>query len=300
MRLRLTFLVRVILLSPLLLVSPPSEAQQKPALAASTLFDFSRPDMKGYIRATGHHHGLIITQGADGRPVTKDRMCTLNLEHYSETGRSAPFLPRNERLHTFEREGDRVTLIVSATDEWSIQSRVLYDLTHPDHITVTFSFEFQRDFSKFEAFVASYMADWTPPLIKCGGEWMRPFPEKRFQMFVPKDDEVAAWPPDGRWGWFPESLKPKVSGLRYDIPVLVSRDDKSGWAMIQMVDPDGVRALSPNTFAPAHDLCLVGRDVRAGEKVSVPVRLLYRQVERMEQVEAWYGEFLTDLGKSSP
>lgn len=272
-------------------------AESKPHIVDSPIFEIQWNELKGYIRATGHHHGLIFTEGQDGQPVTKGRMCTLNLEHYSETGKTAPFLPRDESLHSHKKEGDIVVLTVAETEEWPLVSTITYDLTHSDYITVTFAFEFHRDFPEFEAFVASYMADWTPPLIKAGGTWVRPFPEKRYQMFVPRDDSVAGWPLDGRWGWFPESLNPIVSPLRYDIPVLVSRNDATQWALIQMVDPERISALSPNTFAPAHDLALVGRDVKKGETVSVPVRLLYRKVERLEQVEEWYEEFLNDLKK---
>jgi hypothetical protein len=286
--------IAVLLVAPWMQIDS-SAGEVRPAVDPSPVFEIRWGELRGFIRATGHHHGLIFTEGADGEPITKGRMCTLNLEHYSETGKTGPFLPRKESLHSYEREGDVFTLTVDATDEWPLVSRVRYDLSNEEFIEVTFKFEFQRDFPQFEAFVASYMHRWTPPLIKCSGEWVRPFPEKRYQMFVPREDAVAGWPLDGRWGWFTGSLRPKVSSLRYDIPVMVSRDDATEWSLIQMVPPEMISALSPNTFAPAHDLCLVGRDVKAGETVSVPVRLLYRQVPRMEMVEEWYEEFLQDL-----
>jgi hypothetical protein len=268
-----------------------------PVVSDTILYEFDWGELQGFIRAGGHHHGLIITQGAEGKPVTRKRACTLNLEHYSQAGKTAPFLPRDEKLHSHKKEGDTVTLTVAETPEWPLVSTIRYDLSQKDVISVTFTFEFHRDFPQFEGFVASYMADRTPPLIKAGGEWVRPMPETRYQMFIPRNDTFASWPLDGRWSWFPDTLHPIVSKLRYDIPVFVTRDDETQWALIQMVDPEGISALSPNTFAPAHDLCLVGRDVKAGEKVSVPVHLLYRQVERMEQVEEWYAEFLKSLGR---
>ncbi|HQO34918.1 MAG TPA: hypothetical protein PLG59_09665, partial [bacterium] len=80
------------------------------------------------------------------------------------------------------------------------------------------------------------------------------------------------------------------------LPVLVTRDDETGYALIQMADPRECMGLSPNTFAPAHDLSLVGHDVKSGDEVSVPIRLYYRKIDSMTEVEDLYNQFRKDLG----
>ncbi|MFH1737927.1 MAG: hypothetical protein ABIH23_02880, partial [bacterium] len=140
-----------------------------------------------------------------------------------------------------------------------------------------------------------YMQSYVPPLVKTGGIWLRLQPERAWQMFLTKSDEHAALVIDGRWSWFPPSLRPKVVDGVYDLPVLVTLDDDTGYALVQMVDPRECMALSPNTFAPAHDLSLIGHGVKAGDVVTVPIRIQYLKIESMKDVEALYTQFCRDL-----
>lgn len=257
------------------------------------VYEFKVGDMHGYVRPIGHHHGLIIN-GHANQPITKARMCTMNLEHYVCADGHGPFVPRKTELQSYRVEGQRLTIDFAPTEEWKLESSLEYDFSSSEYIDVTFTFRFAKDYRNFEAFVASYMHNPVPPLLKTDGIWLRLQPERGWQMFAAKSAEHAKMVEDGRWSWFPDSLRSKVIDTFYDLPVLVTRDDTTGYALIQMVDPRECMGLSPNTFAPAHDLSLIGHDVKEGDVVIVPVRLLYRQIESMDEVEALYEEFLSD------
>ena len=284
-------------LIPLLLSLPLIQADNPPPRlqAEHPAYEFRVGEMSGYVRPIGHHHGLII-HGHQNKPVTKQTMCTMNLEHYVSAEGHGQFVPRKVELQSYKVEGQTVTIDFAPTEEWKVRSSLQYDFTPVDFIDVTFTFRFDADYRSFEAFVASYMQSRVPPLVKTGGLWLRLQPERAWQMFLCKTREHAALVTDGRWGWFPPSLQSKVVDGVYDLPILVTRDDDTGYALIQLADPRECMAVSPNTFAPAHDLSFMGHDVSAGDVVTVPVRIHYMKIDSMEPVEALYRQFCKDRG----
>ncbi len=262
-------------------------------LGEKPVYEFKAGEMRGFVRPIGHHHGLII-HGPNNTPVTKQGGCTINLEHYVSADGHGQFVPRKEELQTYEIDGQTLTIHFAPFEEWKIHSSLKYDFSSGEHIDITFSFRFEADYNAFEAFVASYMHSRVPPLAKMGGRWIRLQPERGWQMFLPKTPRHGEYVLDGRWGWFPSGLKPHLVHSVYDRPILVTRDENSQYALIQLVDPRECMALSPNNFAPAHDLSLVGHDVKKGETVTVPIRLHYQKIDDMVEVEKLYNQFRKD------
>lgn len=260
------------------------------------VLEFQMNEMHGSVRAVHHHHGLVVYGNHNNQPVTKHRMCTMNLEHYVAAGIHGQFVPRKTELQSYKRDELTLTIHFAPTDEWKVESALQYDFRNPDFIDVTFTFKFGADYEDFEAFVASYMQSYVPPLIKRDGAWVRFQPERNQQMFLPKTEAHGEMVFDGRWSWFSSRLVPaRIEGV-YELPVMVTRDEDTGYALVQLIDPRECMALSINNFAPAHDVSLIGHDVKAGQTVTVPVRIHYRKIERLAEVEELYKRFCEDRG----
>ncbi len=263
-------------------------------LASKPVYEFKVGDMQGFVRPIGHHHGLII-YGPNNTPVTKLGGCTINLEHYVSAEGHGQFVPRKEELQSYEIGNQTLTIRFKPFEEWQIHASLKYDFSSGKHIDITFSFRFEQDYQDFEAFIASYMHSRVPPLVKTGGRWIRLQPERNWQMFLPKTPQHGEFVLDGRWSWFPGGLKPHLVHSVYDLPVMVTRDENSKYALIQMTDPRECMALSPNNFAPAHDLSLIGHDVKKRETIIIPIRLCYQKIDRLEEVEQLYTQFCRDF-----
>ena len=259
-------------------------------------FEFTTGKCRGFIRPKGHYHGLVLTAGVDGAPLTRSGACTLNLEHYCARGRGGPFVPRDHVRQEFETSDHSVTITFHPGDDWHLTSRIRYEVFDDARFDVTFHFAFAADYTDFEAFIASYIARREPPYVHLKDGWWRPSIIGSQQMFILLDGHRRSLVTDGRWDWLLKRRHtvPVPSGVA-DLPIFVTRDDSTGWSLIQLIEPGGAFALSPNVFAPAHDLALVGRSVKSGEQVAVRVRLLYRQISDFAQVTDLYDEFLRSL-----
>lgn len=258
------------------------------------VYEFTSGIMRGFVRPLGHYHGLVI-YGPNNIPITRLGGCTINLEHYVAADKMhGQFVPRDKVKQSYETAENSITIHFEPYEEWKIHSSLKFDFSSDDYIDAEFTFTFGQDYEKFEAFIASYMHSRVPPLLKMNGEWIRLQPEGNWQMFLPKTKQHGELVMDGRWDWFPDWLEPHVVNEVYDIPVIVTRDEDNPFALIQMIDPSECMALSPNNFAPAHDFSLIGRDVKAGETVKIPVRLVYKELKSMNEIEELYRTFLAD------
>ena len=266
-----------------------------PTLRSSTLFEFSSGDLGGHIRPRGKFHGLVL-HASDGRPITRPDQCTLNLEHYCAAGTCAPFLPRTVCAKFHEVYRDRLIIDFSPTSGWPVHSRITYHPGGGSAVDVTFDFEFLRSFDDFEAFIASYFHAGKPAFVHSTGAWSRLEVEDDVQLFCAGSDSGAEQVMDGRWNWLEEvGLRVELSNLRYESAVLADWNEESGWALVQMVDPELCPSISTNTFACAQDLSLVGRDVERGERVRVRARVIYVKIQDPTEIEEMYGKYLREL-----
>ena len=261
------------------------------------LFEFVTPSISGFIRPYGHMHGLVITHDAEGRPVTDPGKCFMNLEHYEASGQQGLFVPRDQCLHTCKVGADWLEIAFSQTNDWKVLSWIVYQFIAQDTIDITFKFTFGDTFLNFEGFIASYMIPGTnPPWIKMGGIWIQPEVRLnvREQLFIAREKKFMNVVNDQRWDiLFARGYAYRVLREFYDIPVMVTLGNKTlaEPAIIQMIEPEQCFALSPNRFAPAHDFSIIGRDVRAGETISVKARLIYRKINSFQEIEQLYADF---------
>lgn len=244
------------------------------------------PQAGASVRLGGEYHGLVIAG------VTQSGLSLLNLEHYTTAGRCGRFAPRRTRI-TATTGISHATLEFEPTDEWRLRASVQYQWVGPDTFDVRFAFTFDDDYPGFEAFVASYFPVRTsPPYIPLDNGWLRPQPRDREQVFVAGDVAGAARVLDGRW----QELRAagytyRVEGGLYAKPLMVTNPAGDERTVIQMVRPSQCSQLSPNTFAPAHDLSLIGRDVRAGDTAEATVRLLCVHGSELERASEAYESF---------
>lgn len=266
-------------------------------LRGSSLHELLSGELWGVIRPLGHHHGLMLFSRR-GVPITSPGLCTMNLEHYCETGRCGPFTPRNEAQQSYQVGDDWLTIQFQPTEQWKVRSLLTYQVRDAGVIDVTFSFDFLADHRRFEAFIASYFYGRRLPFLHAGGRWLRPVIKPNEQLFFARDDAIAPIVTDGRWQWlFDRKMLATLDERRYDLPLTVHLDDRTGWAFVQMVSEAVCPAVSVNTFAYAQDFSIGGRDVATGEQASVRARLLYRQISDLDDVVEDYRRFEKDIAQ---
>jgi hypothetical protein len=266
-------------------------------LKDSVLHEFRSGELVGAIRPLGHHHGLIFV-GRGGVPITRPGACTMNLEHYCETGRCGVFTPRDAVLQSYKVGDDWLTIQFAPTEDWKVKSLLTYQVRDAGVTDITFTFDFLADYPRFEAFIASYFHGRRLPFVHAGGRWVRPVIQPPEQLFFARDDAVAPIVTDGRWDWLARgNLCAALDERRYDLPLTVHFDDHTGWAFLQMVEEAMCPAVSVNTFAYAQDFSLVGQDVIVGKQVRVRARTIYRQISDLDDLIADYRQFEKDLAK---
>jgi hypothetical protein len=80
---------------------------------------------------------------------------------------------------------------------------------------------------------------------------------------------------------------------------MVSRDEKTGWTSVQMVEPGLCTHIAPNRFAVGHNLIIGGWDVTAGEKRSARLRMLVGHKLSEADIEKAYKSFTEFCGKTA-
>lgn len=262
------------------------------SLRHALLYELASKNIFGFIRPRGHHHGLALF-GFEGIPITRPGACTLNLEHYCEEGKAAPFLPRDVcPMHHSVRDGS-LNIHFSETSDWPVESTITYRLAGENLIDVDFEFKFGRSFRRFEAFIASYFFSRVIAYVKLDTGWVRPEIKGGEQLFFARDVDGAKQVADGRWGFLGNGkLFATVDPREYEWAMLVDWNEKSKWAFVQMVDPKFCPSISTNTFAYAQDFSLVGMDVEGGQSITAKARAAYVRVDDLEELGKLYETFL--------
>ena len=249
-------------------------------------YEFQLESLSGFIRPHGGCHGLFLF--ANGAPITRPGMCAINLEHYlSHDNRSAHFVSGNESR--CEVDGDCVSINFNETDSWRVHTALAYYLQADDCIDVAFNFKFSRNYGGFEAFAASYVDEQHAPFLNIGQEWIQPHIQPKEQLFFTRDDEASVHMLDGRWDWLHDRGHcANDDGRKYTLPVIVNWNDRTKFALIQMIEMTRCPAISVNTIAHGQAFSLIGEDVNAGERITARARLLFREVTNLDVVTEWY------------
>lgn len=223
------------------------------------------------LRPVGDMHGLIIDRLDDAKSPVAEGRAFLNLEHYLEKGRWAEYLPR-QLEHSVTMNRRRLTIHFPKPKDWPVESELTYTFAHYPAIDARLDFTFTGPASQFEVYFTSYFARQYERSIRVNGKWMRPEISPSEQVLIPRDDRVAARFDDGRWDFLKGRIR--LADYRFDLPVMVSRDEATGWTIVQMIEPDCCTHIAPNRFAVGHNFIIGGWDVKAGDQRSARIRLL--------------------------
>ena len=248
----------------------------------------SSEHITGFLRPVGEMHGLVIEQmGDDASPVAKDRVF-LNREHYLEAGRWAEYLPR-QLDHTVTMNANRLSIQFPQPKDWPVKSTLTYTWTTPDAIDAKLNFTFTGEMTQFEVYFTSYMASQYERSIRVNNEWVRPKISDSEQLLIPRDDRIAGRYEDGRWDFL--KGRTRLSDQRFYLPITVSRDDATGWTIVQMIEPATCTHIAPNRFAVGHNFIIGGWDVKAGETRSAMIRMAFLKNPTTDHIETLYEAF---------
>ncbi len=254
------------------------------------------PQITAFLRPVGEMHGLIIERMGDAESPVSPKRAFLNLEHYLEAGRWAEYLPR-KLDHSVTMDRRHLSIHFPRPKDWPVVSTLTYTFAAPDAIDARLDFEFSGKLSQFEVYFTSYFAPQYERSIRVRKQWMRPEISKSEQLLIPRDDRIAARYTDGRWDFL--KGRTRLADYQFDLPVMVSRDDKTGWTLVQMVEPGACTHIAPNRFAVGHNLIIGGWDVTPGDKRSARLRLLVRNNLSNHEVEKAYEAFTEYCGKTA-
>ncbi len=255
-------------------------------------YGFHLESLSGLIHPHSHHHGLILR--ANGTPITRPGMRAINLEHYlSHDNRSGHFVQGDESHHKVDR--DSLSIDFEERDPWKVHTTLTYYFQADDCIDVTFDFTFSCNYEGFEAFISSYFNERHLSFMKVGQEWIQPHIQPKEQLLFTRDDGASVQMLDGRWDWLQgHGHFANDDGRKYTLPVIVTWNEETNFALIQMIELTRCPTISINTIAHGQAFSLIGEDVRAGERITARARLLYREVTNFDVVTEWYEAWDTE------
>jgi hypothetical protein len=252
------------------------------------------PEMDVLIRPVGDMHGIVIRKMADADSPVAEGRAFLNLEHYLEKGRSAEYLPR-KLDHTVTMNAQKLSIEFPPPKDWPVRSTLTYTWANAGAIDAKLEFYFSDAMTQFEVYFTSYFNPAYERSIRTKQRWMRPEISEKEQLLIPRDDKIAGRYEDGRW----EFLKgrTRLAEERFDLPVIVSRNDATGWTVVQMVEPGKCTHIAPNRFAVGHNFIIGGWDVQKGDVRSARIRLITGKDLGFDQVEQTYAAFADECRK---
>ncbi|MEP0843294.1 MAG: hypothetical protein HRF43_11370 [Phycisphaerae bacterium] len=253
-------------------------------------------DVTAVLRPVGDMHGVVIEKLGDAASPVAPGRAFLNLEHYLEAGRWAEYLPR-KLDHSVVMDRRRLTIRFPRPPDWPVVSELTYTFTKPGAIDARLDFAFTGKLRQFEVYFTSYFARQYERSIRTKGQWLRPQIGPGEQVLIARDDRVADRFGDGRWGFLKGRIR--LAEERFDLPVMVSRDDATGWTVVQMIEPGACTHIAPNRFAVGHNFIIGGWDVDEGDKRSARIRLITGRNLSDAEVEKEFRAFAEECGKGA-
>lgn len=280
-----------LLILPMLFATGASAAEEPKWSFDPNTLKLSGPWFNATVRPVGQMHGIVIDKLGDAASPVSPNRAFLNLEHYLEKGRWGEYLPR-KLDHSVDMDARHLTIHFPRPQDWPVVSELTYTFQTPSAIDARLDFAFSDKLTQFEVYFTSYFAPQYERSVRVKGQWQRPQISDREQLLIPRDDAVAARYEDGRWGFL--KGRTRLSDDRFDLPVMLSRDDATGWCVVQMIEPGKLTHIAPNRFAVGHNFILGGWDVGKGDKRSVRIRLLVGKDLSTAAVEQAYEAFAAD------
>jgi len=246
----------------------------------------------------GKLHGIELTRGADGKPVT--RAGCLNVEHYYCTSLADGFfVPRKRAPLSIKRLDDTAMRVeIGPYEEWRVSVTATYRLLPECVIEAEYLFDFDADFRDFNAFISNYFYDAWPPYLRLAGQWAKgrlnvPLEHHRWCRSAADRQRIIRAIPSYCQGWPDmgyDRLK-SVDETTYSEPVIVTFIGTSGYAVINWMERENCPEISGNQRWGAHDFTLLGRDVKRGDSVRCRAWMAYRKLDRknLDDVLKWKG-----------
>jgi len=279
----------------------PQSAENVPSCRPIVLHDDGRFEygqlLAGRISG-GKLHGVELTCGADGKPVT--RAGCLNVEHYYSTSQvDGRFVPRTKAPLSFKRLDDTAMRVeIGPYEEWRVRVTVTYRLLAECVIEADYLFAFDADYRDFSTLISNYFYDAWPPYLRLDRQWVKgrlndPMEHRRWCRSAADRQRMIQAIPSYFLGYPPmgyDRLK-SVDETPYSEPVIATFIGTSGYAVINWMERENCFSIECNRRWGAHDFTLVGRDVKRGESVRCRAWMAYRKLDRksLDDVLKWKG-----------
>jgi hypothetical protein len=265
-------------------------------LRPAPVYEFEAGGLAGHVRLADPGRGLVFCGAAEGKGLPAFSQEVLSLRHYLCRGGSGLLVPREESACEGKVEKNAAVFSYGKLRDWPLTATARYELRPQGGADVTFAFTFARSLRGFEAGVETLMPRSEAAVhIHSGGSWLRVAAGPQVQRFFPRNQGAAELIADGRW----QALRLAGIGVAieprgYDYPMVVVRDERSGWALAYMALTEECSSVWVSTPSRAIGLGLVGADVSAQARVKCRLRVAFCQAERLDDALGHYREFVQE------
>ena len=287
--------------------APDGPASREPAFTASGKeFRFDTGVLAGLLRRGGRSSGLgPVSWKKTAAPVAQS------------LGLFSPYrlLAKGSRFGTAAWDWASTATLQpdgGVRVQWTADAKHPLDLTAvyrwraPGTLDLTLTATARKDTQALEFFLASYFQGFAEAVVYSrtapGGEAAflpATKAEGQWQMF-PRDAAAAGLIQDGRWQRPPHPVAWKIRP-RLAAPLAMRRDAKTGLAAVVMAPPDDCFAVATPFGEDGHRslyLCLLGRDLKAGQAATVRARLVIGAGLTDEKAVALYEAYIKELARA--
>jgi hypothetical protein len=300
-------LVGLLLTLPLHAAQPPADRVSLSFIPDGQSYRFDTGILRGTLRKDGKSLGLLpVIHTPSGKTIAR----SVGLfGHYRLLDDAHRYGPAGWDWSSQSRllPDGSVQTQWSADKDHPFDMTAVYRWSAPDTLDLTTTITPRQDLRRFEAFLASYFEGFAEsfvyakppaaanasfiPAEQSAGDW---------QMF-PRDDEAVKIITDGRWKREPNpvdwTLMPRLEGA-----LAMRRDRPSGLTALVMAVPEDCFAVATPHAEEGHRslyLCLLGRDLKAGQPTAARSRLVIAKDLSDQQALALYQAYLKDLNPPS-
>ena len=280
-------------------VKQPGKGKLAFSASGTNEFTFDTGVLAGKLRVGGNSRGLSsVVHLPTG--VTLDSSMGL-FGHYrvfsanNRYGTAAWDWPSEAKLH---KDGSVEVHWPSAEDR-PFELRAVYRWATLDTLDLETSVQAKTNLASFESFLASYFAECFTNSSVCvrsnNQQWLEPA-DKSFGVWqaFPRDDQAVAIIQDGRWT-IPPNPVDWVIRHRLAKPLAVRGCSANGLRALLMSPPSDCFGVLTPFEAEGHRsmyLCLLGKDLKAGETVRARARLVIGTNLTNETIDRLYSAYL--------
>jgi hypothetical protein len=275
----------------------PRAAKAKQAaslLQPVPLYEFSLGGLTGYVRLTDPGRGIEFSGATEGRSLPAFCQEALSLRHYFSQLRSGLLTPRDDAPCGGKIDGDAAIFTYAALPDWPVTATVRYELLPEGGVDAAFDFGFSQAIPGFEAGVETLLPKSLPAIyVHTAGSWARAQVAPQTLRFYPRNASAAGLMADGRWAPLRRAgISLLVEPHGYDYPIVVARDERTGWALVHMALTEECGAIWLNSSERAVGLGLIGADVAAKQQLTCRLRIALCRAENLDDTLPHYREFV--------